>query len=101
MAKQLGYACINMQLRKKGINAKRSMIRRTFDAKGLDYVSELCLANARDLVEIIKWNIQKANWQRRCGMVDSGHTTGRLLERKRSSNLSSNTGRQNRLEWRC
>ena len=56
MAKQLGYACINMQLRKKGINAKRSMIRRTFDAKGLDYVSELCLANARDLVEIIKWN---------------------------------------------
>jgi len=56
MAKQLGYACINMQLRKDGIHAKRGLIKRTFDAKGLPYVSELCVENVRGLIEIIKWN---------------------------------------------
>ena len=56
MAKQLGYACINMQLRKQNIYTGRSMIRRTFDAKGLDYVSELCIANTKDLIKIIQWN---------------------------------------------
>tara|TARA_R100001198_G_C5232399_1_gene211215 strand:+ start:9 stop:1025 length:1017 start_codon:yes stop_codon:yes gene_type:complete len=56
MAKQLGYACINMQLRKQGIYTGRSMIRRTFDTKGLDYVSELCIQNTKDLIKIIQWN---------------------------------------------
>jgi len=56
MAKQLGYACINMHLRKQGIYTGRSMIRRTFDAKGLDYVSELCIENTKDLIKIIQWN---------------------------------------------
>tara|TARA_R110001592_G_scaffold51696_2_gene158812 strand:- start:110 stop:1126 length:1017 start_codon:yes stop_codon:yes gene_type:complete len=56
MAKQLGYACINMHLRKQNIYTGRSMIRRTFDAKGLDYVSELCIANTKDLIKIIQWN---------------------------------------------
>ena len=56
MAKQLGYACINMHLRNQGIYTGRSMIRRTFDAKGLDYVSELCIANTKDLIKIIQWN---------------------------------------------
>jgi UV DNA damage endonuclease len=32
------------------------MIRRTFDAKGLPYASELALQNVKDLSEIIKWN---------------------------------------------
>jgi hypothetical protein len=44
MAKQLGYACINNDLRQQGIYTGRTMIRRTFDAKGLPYVSELCIA---------------------------------------------------------
>ena len=56
MAKQLGYACLNMQLRKQGIYTGRSMIRRTFDAKGLGYVSELCIENTKDLIKIIQWN---------------------------------------------
>tara|TARA_R110001592_G_scaffold45053_10_gene144286 strand:- start:823 stop:1827 length:1005 start_codon:yes stop_codon:yes gene_type:complete len=56
MAKQLGYACINMHLRKQGIYTGRSMIRRTYDAKGLDYVSELCIENTKDLIKIIQWN---------------------------------------------
>jgi UV DNA damage endonuclease len=32
------------------------MIRKTFDSKGLNYVSELSLQNVRDLIEVIKWN---------------------------------------------
>ena len=33
------------------------MIKRTFESKGLDYASELTLANAKDLDKIIDWNI--------------------------------------------
>ena len=43
MAKQLGYACINMNLAKQGISCNRSMIRRTFDTKGVAYASELII----------------------------------------------------------
>jgi len=64
----IGYACINMQLsypqkyggKEKGvkpITTGRSMIKRTFDTKGIDYASELTLANAMDLDKIIDWNI--------------------------------------------
>ena len=64
----LGYACINMQLsypqkyggQEKGvlpITTGRSMIKRTFESKGLDYASDLALANAKDLDKIIDWNI--------------------------------------------
>ena len=65
---QLGYACINMKLsypqkyggKEKGvkpITTGRSMIKRTFLSKGVDYASELTLANAMDLDKIIDWNI--------------------------------------------
>lgn len=57
---RIGYACINMTLAEQGITTNRGMIRKTFDAKGLPYVSELSLQNVRDLVEVIKWN-QKNN----------------------------------------
>ena len=64
----IGYACINMQLsypqkyggQEKGvlpITTGRSMIKRTFQAKGLDYASELTLKNVKDLDRIIDWNI--------------------------------------------
>ena len=64
----IGYACINMQLsypqkyggKEKGvlpITTGRTMIKRTFQSKGLDYASELTLANCRDLDKIIDWNI--------------------------------------------
>ena len=39
------------------ITTGRSMIKRTFESKGLDYASELALANAKDLDKIIDWNI--------------------------------------------
>ena len=65
---RIGYACINMQLSYpqkwggqergvKPITTGRSMIRRTFDAKGLDYASEVTLNNVKDLDSIIDWNI--------------------------------------------
>jgi len=54
----LGYACINMTLGKKGITTNRGMIKRTFVEKGIPYASELSIQNVRDLIEIIKWNEQ-------------------------------------------
>ena len=54
----LGYACINMTLGKKGVTTNRSMIKRTFLQKGIPYASELSIQNVRDLIEIIKWNEQ-------------------------------------------
>jgi len=56
MAKQLGYACINMTLGEEGISCNRSMIRRTFDAKGIDYASELIVSNMKSLLQLIHWN---------------------------------------------
>ena len=54
---KLGYACINMTLQAvDGITTNRGMRQKTFNEKGLDYVSELALQNCRDLVTIIKWN---------------------------------------------
>ena len=53
-----GYCCINMDLReqKPSITTNRSMIKRTFTAKGPDYASELIVQNVKDLRTIIKWN---------------------------------------------
>ena len=64
----LGYACINMQLsyptkygdKPKGtepITTGRGMIKRTFESKGVDYASEITLANAKDLHNIMTWNV--------------------------------------------
>jgi UV DNA damage endonuclease len=55
---KLGYACINTTLgsQKPKVTTNRGMIRRTFDSKGLSYVSELTLQNVRDLSTIVSWN---------------------------------------------
>ena len=52
----LGYACINTALSANKIMTNRTMRRKTLDAKGIDYVSDLALANVKDLETIIKWN---------------------------------------------
>ena len=65
---RIGYACINMQLsypqkwggKERGvkpITTGRSMIKRTFESKGLEYASEITLANVKDLDSIMDWNI--------------------------------------------
>ena len=51
-----GYACINETLGVKGISANRRMIKKTFDEKGLDYVSELVIENLKALRKIMVWN---------------------------------------------
>jgi UV DNA damage endonuclease len=40
----------------KNVTTNRSMVKRTFNQKGLDYVSELALANAKDVLKILVWN---------------------------------------------
>ena len=68
MVNKIGYACISMQLsyptkygnKPRGtqpITTNLSMIRSTFDEKGVDYASELCLQNVKDLHQLIQWNI--------------------------------------------
>jgi UV DNA damage endonuclease len=52
----VGYCCINTLLNKQGITTGRAMRKATFEAKGLKYASELALANAKDLLTILKWN---------------------------------------------
>ena len=58
MTTRFGYACINMSLQeaKPRITCNRSMIRRTFDAKGIEYASELALQNTADLIKHVAWN---------------------------------------------
>ena len=57
-----GYACISSYLEEKmGKSApttNRTMIRKTFDQKGKDYASELALQNCKDLLPILKTNLQ-------------------------------------------
>jgi len=60
----LGYACINMKLSnpkqygldQHRITTNRTMIKRTFQEKGVDYTSELVMKNVADLYSIIQWN---------------------------------------------
>lgn len=53
----IGYACINMSLG-KSVTTNRTMIKRTFLEKGLDYVSDCVIQNVADLERIIDWNEQ-------------------------------------------
>ena len=56
----LGYACINMTLGEQTprITTNRSMVKKTFNVRGIAYASELALENVRDLFQIIKWNVK-------------------------------------------
>ena len=65
MSNNFGYACVNMQLaypeiyQNRKVNrifSSRTMIKKTFESKGLDYVSEVALKNCKDLYKILKWN---------------------------------------------
>jgi len=58
----LGYACINMGFsslpKSQRITTNRSMIKRTFIERGIEYASELALQNLRDLHTILEWNLE-------------------------------------------
>ena len=61
--KNIGYCCIplgcNQDKKKKDhIQVNRSMVRKTFDLKGLPYVSELIILNLKDTLKVLDWNLK-------------------------------------------
>ena len=54
----LGYCCINTKLSEQGIRVNRGMVKRTFESRGLDYVSELLIENLKDTLTILEWNVK-------------------------------------------
>lgn len=54
----LGYACLNstLQAQKPTVTSNRGAILRTFNEKGLVYISQLALQNCKDLLPIVQWN---------------------------------------------
>ena len=51
-----GYACINMELGQQGIRTGRWLIDRKFKQGGVQLASDIALANAQDLITILKGN---------------------------------------------
>ena len=54
---KLGYACINLSLG-SDVTTNRTLIKRTFEKLGPDYVSELALKNVSDIIKILEWNLK-------------------------------------------
>ncbi len=52
----LGYCCINMELRKKKIFTGRTCRKDKFQREGLHYVGSLGIQNLKDLYEVVQWN---------------------------------------------
>ena len=56
-----GYACINKTFsdrpKSQRITTNRTMIKRTFQERGIEYASDLALQNLRDLRKILQWNL--------------------------------------------
>ncbi len=60
---EIGYCCINISLnegrrKKDQITVNRGMTKKTFETKGLSYVSELSIQNINDLQKILEWNVK-------------------------------------------
>lgn len=60
---RIGYCCIclgiNENVKKKDqITVNRGMIKKTFESKGLSYVSELVILNLKDTIKILDYNIK-------------------------------------------
>lgn len=58
----IGYCCINLSInegrkKKDFILVNRGMTKKTFESKGLPYVSELTIKNLLDCKKILEWNI--------------------------------------------
>lgn len=59
----IGYCCIPMgcnigKSKKEHLLVNRSMVKRTFESKGLPYVSELIILNLIDTLKVIDYNIK-------------------------------------------
>lgn len=60
---RIGYCCISLGcndgLKKKDhISVNRGMIKKTFQTKGLSYVSELVIQNLRDTLKLLQYNVK-------------------------------------------
>lgn len=55
---QLGFACINTELRKEHIFCSRTCRLDTIKQKGLEHVKELVKKNVNDLAEHVQWNYE-------------------------------------------
>jgi len=58
MVNKFGYACININLKKKGVKINRKMIAKTFKERGIEYAGELALLNIQGVAETLEWNVQ-------------------------------------------
>ena len=61
--KNIGYCCINISInsnrsKKDQISVNRGMVKKTFESKGLKYVSELAIKNIDDFKKILDWNLK-------------------------------------------
>lgn len=59
----IGYCCIALgpnqgRSKKDHLSVNRGMIKKTFEKKGLDYVSDLTILNLKDCLSILKWNVK-------------------------------------------
>ena len=60
---EIGYCCINLSINNgvknsDKISVNRGMTKKTFESKGLNYVSDLIQKNIEDLEKIIRWNVE-------------------------------------------
>lgn len=60
---RIGYCCIPLgcnqnKSKKDQILVNRGMVKRTFETKGLSYVSELILLNLKDTLKVLDYNIK-------------------------------------------
>ena len=59
----IGYCCINLSInegssKKDQITVNRGMTKKTFETKGLSYVSDLAIKNISDLQKVMEWNVR-------------------------------------------
>ncbi len=60
---RIGYCCISLGIneglkKKDHIIVNRGMVKRTFDTKGLPYVSELIIKNLKDTLRVLEYNVK-------------------------------------------
>lgn len=61
---KVGYCCISLGIneglkKKDHISVNRGMVKKTFESKGLKYVSELIIPNLLDTIKVLNYNLSK------------------------------------------
>jgi UV DNA damage endonuclease len=53
---QLGLCCINTVLRAQDVFSSRSIVLKTFETKGIDYLKSKIIQNLTDVITMMEWN---------------------------------------------